>query len=297
MRQKRWIKLFGDYECEHRYHPRKANVVADALNVQDGERDSRNDVSMDQLIERKEDRSMNFIWVPLIDDVRTLIMDEDHASTYLVKAEHQRPSGLLQQPEMPKWKLTKSAHFLAMRDDYSTKIVAKLYIDEIFAQHGVLVPIISDRDGRFTLRLCERTIQTLEDMLRAWVIDFGGNWDVHLPCKPLEFEVRDRVLLKVSPWKGMIHFGKKVKLAQRIKVHKTLRFVKEPVEIIDREIKSLKPGRISIVKVCWNSKRGYEDFMKTKYPHVVNDVVTQLKVFDEFPRRRAMFMKLDVYFA
>ncbi|GJY77660.1 putative reverse transcriptase domain-containing protein [Tanacetum coccineum] len=247
-----------------------------------------------------------------------------------------------------------------MREDYSTKRLAKLYIDEIVARHGVPVPIISDRDGRFTSRFwqtlqkalgtrldmgtayhpqtdgqSERTIQTLEDMLRAWVIDFGGNWDAEIGessligpelvqettdkvvllkeklkaardrqksyadnrRKPLEFEVGDRVLLKVSPWKGVIRFGKKGKLAPRIKVHKTLRFVEEPVEIIDREIKSLKPGRISIVKVCWNSKRGYEDFMKTKYPHVVNDVVTQLKVFDEFPRRRAMFMKLDVYFA
>ncbi|GKA36067.1 hypothetical protein Tco_0722558 [Tanacetum coccineum] len=51
---------------------------------------------------------------------------------------------------------------------------------------------------------------------------------------------------------------------EEIKVHKTLRFVEEPVEIIDREVKSLKRSRISIVKVCWNSKRGYEDFMKTK---------------------------------
>ncbi|GKB21180.1 hypothetical protein Tco_0855103 [Tanacetum coccineum] len=60
---------------------------------------------------------------------------------------------------------------------------------------------------------------------------------------------------------------------ERIKVHKTLRFVKEPVKIFDREVKSLKPSRISTVKVCWNSKRGYEDFMKTKYPHVLIEQV------------------------
>ncbi|GJZ67534.1 hypothetical protein Tco_0630774, partial [Tanacetum coccineum] len=60
---------------------------------------------------------------------------------------------------------------------------------------------------------------------------------------------------------------------ERIKVHKTLCFVEEPVEIIDREIESLKPSRILIVKVCWNSKRGYEDFMKTKYPHVLIEQV------------------------
>ncbi|GJW64804.1 hypothetical protein Tco_0116688 [Tanacetum coccineum] len=128
-------------------------------------------------------------------------------------------------------------------------------------------------------------------------------------CKPLEFKVGDRVMLKVSPWKGVIHFGKKGKLAPRyvgpfeilervgpigyrlrlleelsgvhdtfhvsnlkkcladaslhvpldeIKVDKTLRFVEEPVEIIDREIKSLKRSRILLVKVRWNSKRGLE---------------------------------------
>ncbi|GJX59628.1 hypothetical protein Tco_0291018 [Tanacetum coccineum] len=143
--------------------------------------------------------------------------------------------------------------------------------------------------------------------------------------KPLEFEVGDRVMLKVSPWKGVIRFGKKGKLAPRyvgpfeilerigpvayrlrlpeelsgvhnpfhvsnlnkcladaslhvlldeIKVDKTLRFVEEPVEIVDREVKSLKCSRISLVKVCWNSKRGpeftweSEDYMKSKYPQL-----------------------------
>ncbi|GKA99359.1 putative reverse transcriptase domain-containing protein [Tanacetum coccineum] len=146
--------------------------------------------------------------------------------------------------------------------------------------------------------------------------------------KPLEFEVGDRVMLKVSPWKGVVHFGKKGKLAPRyvgpfeilerigpvayrlrlseelsgvhdtfhvsnlkkcladaslhvsldeIKVDKTLRFVKEPVEIMDREIKSLKRSKISLVKVRWNSKRGpeftweREDYMKSKYPQLFVD--------------------------
>nr|GEU46699.1 hypothetical protein [Tanacetum cinerariifolium] len=116
--------------------------------------------------------------------------------------------------------------------------------------------------------------------------------------KPLEFEVGDQVLLKVSPWKGVVCFGKKGNLAPRyssvhdtfyvsnlkkcladanlhvpleeIKVDKTLCFVEEPVEIMDCEVKKLKRCRISIVKVRWNSKRGpeftweQEDFMKAK---------------------------------
>ncbi|GJZ05204.1 hypothetical protein Tco_0538479 [Tanacetum coccineum] len=377
---------------------------------------------LDQQMERKGDRSLYFmdqIWVPLVGGVRTVIMDEAHKSRYFVhlradkmyydlrdmywwprikrdmatyvsecltcakvKAEHQRPSGLLQQPEIPEWKwesitmdfitklpgtrnghdaiwvvvdrLTKSTHFLPIRKDYSTEKLARLYTDEIFTRHGVPVSIISDHDARFTSRLwktfkkalgmrldmsmayhpqtdgqSERTIQTLEDMLRACVIDFGGSWDETTDKvvvikeklkaardrqkiyadnrrKPLEFEVGDRVMLKVSPWKGVVYFRKKGKLASRyvgpfeileriglvayrlrlteelsgihdtfhvsnlkkcladsslyvpldeIKVDKTLCFVEEPVEIMDREIKSLKRSKISLVKVRWNSKR------------------------------------------
>ncbi|GJW83737.1 putative reverse transcriptase domain-containing protein [Tanacetum coccineum] len=253
MRQRRWIELFSDYECEIRYHPGKANVVADALSrkervkpkrvramamtIQSGVKgmilaaqgeafDQENVMNerlhgLDQQMERKRDRSLYFmdrIWVPLVGGVRTIIMDEAHKSRYSVhpgadkmyydlrdmywwsgmkrdiatyvsecltcakvKAGHQSPSGLLQQPEIPKWKwenitmdfitklprtrnghdaiwvvvdrLTKSTHFLAIREDYSTKKLARLYTDEIVVRHGVPVLIISDRDARFTSRL------------------------------------------------------------------------------------------------------------------------------------------------
>ncbi|GJS81717.1 hypothetical protein Tco_0748258, partial [Tanacetum coccineum] len=88
-------------------------------------------------------------------------------------------------------------------------------------------------------------------------------------CKYLELKLVIKVMLEVSSWKDVVHFGKKDRLAPRyeywtdanihvpleeIKVHKTLRFVEEPVDIIDRKDKSLKRSRISIVKVCWNSK-------------------------------------------
>ncbi|KAD3640196.1 hypothetical protein E3N88_29419 [Mikania micrantha] len=127
--------------------------------------------------------------------------------------------------------------------------------------------------------------------------------------KPLEFQVGDKVLLKVSPWKGVIRFGKQGKLNPRyvgpfeilkrigpvayqlnlpaelngvhnvfhisnlkkclsdktlvvpldeIQVDEQLRFVEEPVEIMDREVKQLKQSKIPIVKVRWNSKRGPE---------------------------------------
>ncbi|GKB51507.1 hypothetical protein Tco_0902260 [Tanacetum coccineum] len=111
--------------------------------------------------------------------------------------------------------------------------------------------------------------------------------------KPLEFQVGDKVLLKVSPWKGVMrlegnvtkvhdtfHVSKCLADANlhvpldEIEVDKTLHFVEKPVEIMDREVKTLKRSRIPIVKVRWNSKRGLEftwereDHMKVRYPQL-----------------------------
>ena len=97
-------------------------------------------------------------------------------------------------------RLTKSTHFLAIHSTYSLEKLADLYIEEIIRLHGVPVSIVSDRDPRFTSRFwpklqeamgttlkfsiafhpqtdgqSERTIQTLEDMLRACVIEFSGS--------------------------------------------------------------------------------------------------------------------------
>ncbi|GKF99342.1 hypothetical protein Tco_0298125, partial [Tanacetum coccineum] len=72
----------------------------------------------------------------------------------------------------------------------------------------------------------------------------------------MEFEVGDMVMLKVSPWKGVVRFGKR----------------EEPVEIMEREIKQLKRSRIPLIKVRWNSRRcpeftwEREDSFKQKYP-------------------------------
>nr|GEY88558.1 hypothetical protein [Tanacetum cinerariifolium] len=259
MHQRGWIKLFSDYECEILYHPGKANVVADAL--------SRKARVKPKRMKRKEDESLYFmdrIWVPLVGGVRTIIMDEAHKTRYSVhpgadKMYHDLqdiPSGLFQQHEIPEWKwdrniiefitkflrssngnntiwviidrLTKSAHFLATHEDYSMERLSRLYIDEIVAQH--------ETDGQ-----SDHTIQTLEDMLRACVIDFGGSWDVHLPLAEFSYdnschlsircaqfealygrnaqatrvEVGNQVLLKVSPLKGRICFGKNGKFPPR----------------------------------------------------------------------------------
>ncbi|GJX03389.1 hypothetical protein Tco_0189305 [Tanacetum coccineum] len=101
---------------------------------------------------------------------------------------------------------------------------------------------------------------------------------IDLKHKQMEFQVGDRVMLKVSPWKGVVRFGKRGKLNPRyvgpfkkcysdeplavslegLRVDDKLCFVEEPVEIMDREVKRLKQSRIPIVKVLWNSRRGPE---------------------------------------
>ncbi|GJY07727.1 putative reverse transcriptase domain-containing protein, partial [Tanacetum coccineum] len=152
---------------------------------------------LDEMIEQRSDETLYYldrIWVPLKGDVRTLIMDEAHKSSG-----HDIIWVIVDQ-------LTKSAHFLPMREDYKMDRLARLYLNEIVTRHGVPISIISDHDSHFTSRFChsmqealgtrldmstayhpqtdgqsERTIQTLEDMLRACVLDFMGRWDVHLP--------------------------------------------------------------------------------------------------------------------
>ncbi|KAJ9558183.1 hypothetical protein OSB04_012797 [Centaurea solstitialis] len=422
MRQRRWIELLSDYDCEILYHPGKRNVVADALSRKGGKvkpgivdsqigmvayrisivPDLKSEIKewqekaskeenlksermvgfLDTLVTNTEGLKCfgNRIWIPKLGDLRKKILIEAHKSKYSVhpgtnkmyhglrqsywwpgmkkdiayfvercvtclqvKIEHQRPYGKLQQLPIPEWtwehvtmdfvtklprtpkgydtiwvivdRLSKSAHFLPMKETYSMERLARLYIAEIVRLHGTPVSIVSDRDARFTSTFwqsfqremgtrvnlstayhpqtdgqSERTIQTLEDMLRACVLDFGGSWEDHLPLiefaynnsyhssieaapyeilygrkcrtplcwnevgekqlagpevvqitsdkinqvrerlktardrqksyadkrrKDIEFQVGDQVMLKVSPWKGVIRFGKKGKLSPR----------------------------------------------------------------------------------
>ncbi|KAD4385982.1 hypothetical protein E3N88_26151 [Mikania micrantha] len=415
MRQRRWLELLKDYDCEILYHPGKANVVADALSrkeeyepikvkamqlvITSGLIEQIKEAQTEALKEEnwKRDRikgqahnldedsrglktRWGRVWIPPTCPLKSALLEEAHKSKYSihpgatkmyrdlrvnywwpgmkrdvvkhvskcltcmqVKAEHQKPYGKLQPLEIPMWKwehitmdlitklpktrkgcdtiwvivdrLTKSAHFLPIRETYSSDKMAEIYVREIVSRHGVPVTIISDRDTRFTSRFwrnfqeelgtrlllstayhpqtdgqSERTIQTLEDMLRACIIDFGGSWDDYLPLaefsynnsyhssigmppyemlyerkcrtpvcwgevgqrelahkkvvkatneridqirahlkaaqdrqksyadkrrRPIEFQVGDFVLLKVSPWKGVIRFRKRGKLSPR----------------------------------------------------------------------------------
>ncbi|GJY96094.1 putative reverse transcriptase domain-containing protein, partial [Tanacetum coccineum] len=162
---------------------------------------------LDEMIEQRSDGTLYYldqIWVPLKGDVRTLIMDKAHKSKYSVHPGadkmyydlRDRPSSLLQQPEILEWKweriamdfvtklprtssghdtiwvivdrLTKSAYFLPMREDDKMDRLARLYLNEIVARHGVL---ISDRDSRFTSRFwqsMQEALGTPLDMIPAY---------------------------------------------------------------------------------------------------------------------------------
>nr|GEU87172.1 putative reverse transcriptase domain-containing protein [Tanacetum cinerariifolium]GEW62153.1 putative reverse transcriptase domain-containing protein [Tanacetum cinerariifolium] len=209
--------------------------------------------------------------------------------------------------------LTKSAHFLLMKETGSIEKLMRQYLKEVVSRHGVPVLIISDRDTT-------RDRQNIYADRRR---------------KPFDIKVGDKVMLKVSPWKGVIRFGKCEKLNPRyigpfkilakvgtlpyrlellkrlIQVHSTfhvsnlkkcfvdeplailldeiqidnkLNFIKELVNIMDREVKRLKQSRIPIVKVRWNSRQGPEftwerkDQMKKKYPRLFVNLSPRLKL-------------------
>ena len=122
--------------------------------------------------------------------------------------------------------LTKSAHFLAVQMNFTLKEFCRLYIREIVRFHGVPVSIVSDRDPRFTAHFwksfqkamgtyltmsttcrqmvkSEKTIQILEDMLRACVLDHKGGWKEHLPLVEFAYNNSYQVSIQMTPYEDL----------------------------------------------------------------------------------------------
>ncbi|GJV66035.1 reverse transcriptase domain-containing protein [Tanacetum coccineum] len=151
-------------------------------------------------------------------------------------------------------RLTKSAHFLPIRENNPLDKFTRLYLNRIVARHGIPVSIICDRDGRFTLNfwrsfqkalgtdvigeaqltgpelIQETTKKIVLIKQRIQAAQDGQKSYVDLKRKPMEFEIGDRVMLKVSPWKGVVRFGKRVMPLEGIHVDDKLQFVEDPVE-------------------------------------------------------------------
>ncbi|GJZ11912.1 putative reverse transcriptase domain-containing protein [Tanacetum coccineum] len=264
MRQRRWLELLSDYDCEIRYHHGKENVTKARKEENYGLEDL---CGMIKKLEPRADRTLflnNRSWIPNIGKLRELIIHESHKSTYSI---HPGSDKMYQDMKNLYW-------WSNMKAEIANYVALGTQLDTSTAYH-------LQTDGQ-----SERTIQTLEDMLRACVIDFGNGWDKHLPLvefsfnnsyhtsikvvsfkalygckcrspifwaevrdvqltgpeivrettekiiqikqriqvardrhksfadrnkKPREFKVGEMVMLKVSPWKGVIRFGKQGK--------------------------------------------------------------------------------------
>nr|GEV42823.1 retrotransposon protein, putative, Ty3-gypsy subclass [Tanacetum cinerariifolium] len=210
MRQRRWLELLSDYDCEIRYHPAKAR--------KDENFGTEDLCGMIKKLEQRTDGTLCLngrSWIPCFGNLRELIMHESHKSKYSIhpgwNKMYQDLKKLYWWPNMKAeiatyiktiWvivdRLTKSAHFLPMKEAGSMEKLTRQYLKEVVSRHGVSVLIISDRDSKFTSQFwkslnkalgtqldmsmayhpqtdgqSERTIQTLEDMMRACVMDFG----------------------------------------------------------------------------------------------------------------------------
>nr|GEW53700.1 retrotransposon protein, putative, Ty3-gypsy subclass [Tanacetum cinerariifolium] len=304
MRQRHWLELLSDYDCEIRYHPGKANVVADTLS-------------------RKERIK------PL--RVRVLVMTIDlHIPIQILEAqmEAMKPENLksedvggmlienLKDPEKrrkeklePRADRTLCLNNRSVSEGYGHSVGYE-YNNNSYHASIKAAPFEALYGGECRSPVCwaevedaqltgpelihETTEKIVQIKQRIQAARDRQKSYANVRRKPLEFQVGDQVLLKVSPWKGVVRFGKRRKLNPRyirpfkkclsdeplalsldeVHIGDKLRFVEEAVEVMDRDVKRLKQIRIPIIKFRWNTRRGpeftweREDQFRKKYPQL-----------------------------
>ncbi|GJY75582.1 putative reverse transcriptase domain-containing protein [Tanacetum coccineum] len=285
MRQCCWLKFLSDYDCEIRYHPRKEKVVADALS-------------------RKE--RYQPLWVPAlvmtiglnlhkqILEAQTETMKPENIKAEgvgevgchaTVKAEHQNPSGLLVQPDIPQWKwdnitmdfvtklsktsngydtiwvivdrLTKSAYFLPIRENDSMDKLARLYLKEVVSRHGIPVSIIFIMQALKLSYSRHLTVKSVDHLfVRLWSETLNSLVQNLFRTTEKIVQIKQRIQATHDRQKSYANVrllsddavGNLEILLDEIHIDDKLNFVEEPIEIMYREVKQLKKSRIPIIK-------------------------------------------------
>ncbi|XP_021743003.1 uncharacterized protein LOC110709096 [Chenopodium quinoa] len=339
MRQRRWLELFNDYDVNIEYHEGKENVVADALSrksshgvnalivphklcedmkrlnlevVTYGEVEARLSalsIGSSLLGEIKESQKGDE-GIQLIKEKMSQGKNLDftiHDDESLVTRNHgvYRKSVRTKSGNDTIWvivnRLTKSAIFIPIKENWKKKQLAKVYVKNVVQLHGVPKDIISDRDSRFlskfwqkvqanlgtTLKMStvfhlamdgqnKRINQTIEDMLRACALDFQGKVTYKLAL-PMEFEKMHDVL-HISQLKKYVPYSKHVLQLESIQLDETLTYDEKPVKFFYHKVRSTLNKDVKIVKVLWLNQEyeevtwEAEDYMRKRYPELFDEL-------------------------
>ncbi|GJZ62917.1 putative reverse transcriptase domain-containing protein [Tanacetum coccineum] len=193
MRQRRWLELLSDYDCDIRYHPGKANVVADALSHKERIKPLRELVTLPWRLKIRD-----YARIPQVKIFYPSRFRKD-----VPRSEHQRPSGLLVQPEIPEWNWDNIMMDFITKLPKSSQGFDTIWVTKALGTNiSMSTAYHPETDGQ-----SERTIQTLEDMLRACVINFGKGWVKNLPLAEFSYNNSYHASIKAAPYEAL--YGRK----------------------------------------------------------------------------------------